>query len=58
MNRILFLIRATLPKKLTRKEFNLAIRDHSITSHPGHYLQRLVESGKLKRLGEGKYQLI
>jgi len=58
MKRIIFIIEATLPKRFTRKEFNIVIRDYSITSHPGHYLQRLVESGKLKHLGKGRYQQV
>jgi len=57
MKRILFIIQATLPKKFTRKEFNITIREHSITSHPEHYLQRLVEKGTLKRMGSGIYEL-
>lgn len=57
MQKILFLISATLPKKFTRKEFNLTIRDHSCTSHPDHFLQRLVEKGILKHKGKGIYEL-
>lgn len=58
MQKILFYIRVSLPKCFTRKQFNAVIREYSYTSHPEHHLQRLVEKGKLKRLGEGKYQLI
>lgn len=57
MQKILFLIRATLPKKFTRKEFNLTIRDHSFTTHPDHYLQRMVEKGILKHKSKGLYEL-
>lgn len=58
MQKILFLIRATLPKKFTCKEFNIAIRDHSYTTtHPDHYLQRFVERGILKHRGKGIYEL-
>lgn len=58
MQKILLLIRATLPKMFTRKEFNLTIRDHSYTSHPDHYLQRMVEKGTLKHRGKGIYELV
>jgi len=58
VNRILFIIKATMPKNFTRKEFNLAIRELSYTSHPDHYLKRLVERGKLKRDGNGLYSLV
>ena len=57
MQKILLLIRATHPKKFTRKEFNLSIRDLSYTTHPDHYLQRLVEKGILKHKGNGIYEL-
>jgi len=57
MKRIIFIIRATLPKKFTRKQFNIVIRDYSISSHPHHFLQRLVERGILKRYGQGLYEL-
>lgn len=55
MQKILFYIKTSLPKHFTRKEFLLMIRQHSLTSHPDHYLQRLVEMGKLKHQGEGRY---
>jgi len=58
MKKILFLIQATLPKKFTRREFNIMIRQYSCTTHPSHHLQRLVEKGILKHLGEGTYQQI
>ena len=58
MQKILFLIEATLPKRFTRKQFNATIREHSITSHPHHYLQRLVDRGILKRYGQGLYELV
>ena len=55
MKRILYIIQVKLPKKFTRKQFNMVIRDYSITSHPEHYLQRLVECGKIKHIGAGTY---
>jgi len=55
MKKIIFIMKVTLPKKFTRREFNLVIREYSITSHPEHYLQRLVEKGKLKHVGAGVY---
>ena len=56
MQKILFLIRATLPKMFTRKEFNLTIRDQSYTTHPHHYLLRFVEKDILKHKGKGIYE--
>jgi len=58
MKRIIFIIEATLPKRFTRREFNIVIRDYSITSHPGHHLQRLVEKGILKHRGKGIYEQV
>lgn len=55
MNRILFYIQVSLPRKFTRKQFNIMIRQYSYTSHPEHHLQRLVEKGKIKHLGSGQY---
>lgn len=57
MKRILFIIQANLPKRFTRKQFNIMIHQYSCTSHPEHHLQRLVEMGKLKHTGAGTYQL-
>lgn len=57
MKRILFYIQVALPKRFTRKQYNAVIRDYSITSHPDHYLQRLVEKGILKHQGKGIYEL-
>lgn len=56
MPTIQFIIDVKLPKRFTRREFNIIIREHSVTSHPNHYLQRLVERGTLKHLGKGIYQ--
>lgn len=55
MKKILFIIQATLPKRFTRRQFNITIREYSFTSHPEHILQRLVEKGKLKHIGAGEY---
>jgi len=57
MQKIIFLIKATLPKKFTRKQYNQIIRNYSATAHPEHYLQRLVEQGKLKRTGAASYMI-
>ncbi len=51
MKRILFIIQATLPKKFTHKEFNITIREHSITSRSEHHLQSMVKKGILKHVG-------
>ena len=58
MNRILIIIQTMLPKRFTRKQFNIVIRQHSSTIHPGHHLQRLVQSGKLKHNGQGIYSIV
>ena len=57
MQKILFIVRVTLPKRFTGREFNLTIRECSITSQPDHHLQRLVEKGYLKHKGKGIYEL-
>lgn len=55
MNEILILIHTTLGKRFTRREFNTTIRKHSQTTHPEHYLQQLVNKGKIKHIGDGIY---
>ena len=58
MPTVRFIIEAKLPKTFTRREFNLVIRDYSITSHPGHHLQRMVEKGILKHKSKGLYEQV